>query len=582
MFETVLLLAIFFSGALISTQLVQLVHIPRVVGYLAIGIASRYVFLWLGNDVLLQETTWFAFQEIISFGLCLILFSIGVEFDTTQIRYLRGHIWKLSLAETIAVIVLVFLATWTAGRFGNVVAAIFLAIGAIATAPGATLMVLRQYKSKGPLTDHILAMTALNNMVSIVLFYAAFGILSATGLIHSERMEHGLIWGILLGTAISAGLGFLLGLLLSVLNSFLNRSEMILSFLAILLAISALSRPLGASMLIVSMFMGFAFANFSIQPHAFRRDVAALSMPLLVLFFVLAGFKLDLNHLVHLGWIGVAYVLARTIGKIGGAAGGIRWIGSGYHVPETLGTALLCQAGVVIGLGTYLCDHWGTAVGGVWQPSPEAQGVNTVILAAVTVFELTGPVLTKYATVQAGEVKAISLLERRAGNLHEVLTVLSRLSGILMPRSRRLAMMTDRTHTTGDLMRTNVETLNQSSGMVEVLRFVERSRLNQFYVLDPERRFVGRIDFQDLRNLMYNPMLAKVVNALDMANTNTPIVLVDQTLNSVFELFQCHNVDSLPVVNDAHERKFLGVIEQRDVLRALHRKVDGHIDDSCH
>ncbi len=577
MFEIILLLSALFAAAVIGAQLVQLVRIPRVVGYLAIGIMSRYVVLWLSDGVLPHETTWLAFQEIISLGLCLILFSIGVEFDATHIRHLRKHIWKLSLAETVVVIVLVFLATWAAGRLGNNVSAIFLAIAATATAPGATLLVLRQYDSKGPLTDHILAMTALNNIVCIVLFYVAFGIFSAMGLVHAERMEHGLVWGILLVTAISAGLGFFLGLLLSTLNSFLNRSEMVLSFIAILLAVSALSKSLGTSMLIVSMFMGVTFANFTIQPHAFRQDVVFLSMPLLVLFFVLAGFKLDLTHLAHLGWVGVAYVLARTIGKIGGAAWGVRWIGPQYHVPETFGTALLCQAGVVIGLGTHLFNHWGWTVDGVWQPSPEAQEVNTVILAAVTLFELVGPVLTKRATVQAGEVKAISLLERRGGSFHEVSTVLSRLRGMLISRSRGSAVIMDNMmHTTRDLMRTNVETLNQTSGMVEVLHFVERSRLNQFYVLDAERRFVGRIDFRDLRNLLFNPMLAKVANAFDMANTNAPVALADQTLDSVFELFQKHNVDSLPVVNDVDERRFLGVIEQRDVLRALHRKSNDH------
>lgn len=582
MLETFLLLATLFAAAVIGAQLAQLVRVPRVVGYLVMGIVLHYVITWLGGSVLPHETTRLAFQEIISFGLCLILFSIGVEFDAAQIRHVRGHIWKLSLVETVVVMVLVFLATWAAAGFGDSVAASFLAIGAIATAPGATLLVLRQYDAKGPLTDHVLAVTGLNNVVSIVLFYMAFGVFSATGVIHAEQMEHGMAWGILLGTAISAALGFVLGLLLSVVHSLLNRSETVLTFLAILMAISVLSKPLGMSMLILSMFMGIAFTNFTIQPDAFRRDVAFLSMPLLVLFFVLAGFKLDLSHLAHLGWVGVAYVLARAIGKIGGAAWGVRWIGPRYQVPESLGTALLCQAGVVIGLGKYLSDHWGHTVEGIWEPSPEAQGVNTVFLAAVTLFELTGPVFTKRATVQAGEVKAISLLEHRGGGVHEIATVLGRLRRLLTPRRREPAARADHTYTTRDLMRTNIETLDQTSQMVEVLRFVERSRLNQFFVVDAERRFIGRIDFRDLRNLMFNPVLAKVVNAFDMAKSNTPVAQADQTLEAVFELFQNHNVDSLPVVDDADQRRFLGVIEQRDVLRALHVGVDGHTGDPGH
>lgn len=587
MLEAVILLAGLLIAGVIGTRISQLTHLPRVVGYLLMGIAAHYLIDWIGNcfaplqDVP-RDLARQASVEVLSLGLCLILFSIGLEFDGRLIRHLRGHIWKLTLTETAVIIVLVFLGCWTAVGFKSIVAPVFLAIGAVATAPGATLLVLRQYEAKGPLTNHVLAMTGMNNLVSIVLFYVTFFIFAKVGWIHAESMEHGLVWGLLLATVVSALVGFLLGLCLSIIHAMLTRNEVILAFFAVLMAVSACAKPLGLNSLILCMFMGIAFTNFTIQPHAFRRDVAFLTTPLLVLFFVLAGFKLDLSQLGHVGWIGFAYVVMRIVGKIGGAKMGVRWIGPRYQVPENIGIGLLCQAGVIIGLGKFLSEHWGRMVDGEWVPHEDAYLIDTVILASVAIYELAGPIFTKRAAVQAGEVKAISLLERRSGGVHEVATVLGRLRRFLAFGGANSKATEKKTYTTRDLMRTNVETLEQMARMVDVLHFVERSRLNQFYVLDAERCFVGRVNFGDLRHLMFNPMLASVVNAFDMANTSAPVAVVDQPLEEILDLFHRHNVDSLPVVDNPEHRRFLGVIEQRDVLRALHVDESGESVDVGH
>ena len=114
------------------------------------------------------------------------------------------------------------------------------------------------------------------------------------------------------------------------------------------------------------------------------------------------------------------------------------------------------------------------------------------------------------------------------------------------------------------------------------LHFVEHSRLNHFYVVDNEGHFVGTINFKDLRNLMFNPMLAQMLTAYDMANTAPPLAYADQPLDELLNLFHKHDVGSLPVLENPESRRLLGVIEQRDVLRALHIAVTGEHEESGH
>lgn len=581
-----LLLAGVLVAAVIGIRLTRVVHVPRVVGYLVLGIALRISVQWAvgGADAfhqLLGEALPTA-ELFKSLALCLILFAIGTEFDAAHLKAVGHTLWKLTAAEAAAVGSGVLVAVWLVTRETVPVQGIFLATAAIATAPAATLHVLRQYEAKGAVTDHILAMTGLNNLASIVLFYVAFLLLAETGAIQVGKLEYGLFMALVLATVGSALLGFVLGLVLSMLCIAITRFESILAFFAIMLAISVTAAPLGLNALIICMFMGLTFTNFSIQPRRLRDDLVPLSGPILALFFVLAGFKLELSRLWQVGLVGVAFIAMRLGGKIIGARFGVQWAGLQYRVTPQIGLGMLCQAGVAIGLGKYLMEHWGREVNGAFVSDPGAEAVNTVIIASVAFFELIGPLGTKRTVVRAGEVKAVSLLARPGGSVREMSTVLKRLARLVSGRQAKTTEQPENVVTVRHAMRTNVETLNQGSSMVEVLHFVERSRFNHFFVVDDEGQFVGTIDFRDLRNLMFNPMMAHVLTAYDMANTAPAVALADQPLDDMLDLFHTHDVGSLPVIESHESRRLLGVVEQRDVLRLVHTNKTGEQVESEH
>jgi CBS domain-containing protein len=291
---------------------------------------------------------------------------------------------------------------------------------------------------------------------------------------------------------------------------------------------------------------------------------------------------LELGKLKDVGAIGLAFLLARATGKIAGAALGVKWIGPGHRVSKNLGLAMLCQAGVAIGVGRYLLGHWGRTVDGQFQADPGAEFINTIILASVVVFELTGPLVTKRTVVRAGEVKAVSLLSRPAGSLSQLNTIILRLCRALMPGKKARDAAQPGRLTSRHIMRTNIESLTDTAKMSEVLRFVEHSRLGHFYVVDNEGHFVGSIDFKDLRNLVFNPALNAMLTAYDMANTAPPVALAGQPLPEVLRTFHDHDVGSLPVIENPESRRFLGVIEQRDVIRALHVREDDEYDGAEH
>jgi CBS domain-containing protein len=560
--------------AVAGIQLTRMAHVPRVLGYLFFGIVLHWLLGVLITDDRMVEGL---IKEVgptsnmlKAIALCLIMFAIGTQFDGKHLRTLRNNLWKIVVCDVFFVGAAIFLAVWALHPEHNIFIAAFLAIAGVSTAPAATVHVIRQYGAKGPVSDHLIAMTGLNNLLAVTTFYVVFLLLADRGLISISEMKHPLGTALLLSTVGSAMLGFIFGLGLSIAHVILSRFESVMVFFAIVIGISSASPPIGLNALIFCIFMGIAFTNFSIQPQSLLADLQPLWGPILAMFFLLSGFKLDFGSLKIMGVVGIGYLLTRATAKIVGVWIGVKWAKPGESIKPDLGVALLCQGGVSIGLARYLMEHWGTMRDGRFEPAPEAYFVETVVLASVVIFEMLGSLTVKRAVVRAGEVKAVSLLSRPAGSLREVRTIMDRLMRSLHLRSTSTEDVSQDMLAVRHAMRTNVECLEDTQKMSDVLRFVEHSRLNHFYVVDSDGRFVGTIDFADLRNMMFNPIMAQMLTAYDMANTAPPLARPDQALRDVLAVFHEHDLGSLPVVDDAKTGRLLGIIEQRDVLRALH------------
>lgn len=562
-------------SALMGGYLAHWLRAPRVIGYLVAGlalqVAARHAF---GPEQAAELSRPLVLITDLTLGL--ILFTIGGVFEARRMKATRVTLPRISCLEIGLSGTFTALgcaaAAWTIPGMTlplSLTVGLLLGAAAVATAPAATYLVLHEYEAKGPTTDHLLGLVGLNNLVSIIGFFAVLLTCSWLGWIRMSGTESAPLWVDLLLVSVGSILfGVLLGLGLSFLHARLPLPELILVFFAILFLLTTgddyLREELGAafSPMVTALVMGAVFENLALDPRRFEQTLEAVSMPMFAVFFVLAGYNLHLEMLPAMKWLGVVYILARALGKLLGVWLGVRRYGTGVQVGGYAGLGLLCQAGVAIGLGASLQQFWHHEL---------ARTINTVILAAVAVYELAGPMLVKFVVVRSGEVKVSTLLRSALPALRSgpAVVLWQKILAFLPGRSER----TPAPHALNAklLMRTNVRCLPGNATLDEVLRFVERSRLHDFPVVDADRRLIGVLHFDRLRNLIYEPTFAHLVTAADLADELCPIALPETPLSDLMELFDQHNLGAIPVVEDPTGRRLAGLVEQRDALHALHR-----------
>jgi Kef-type K+ transport system membrane component KefB len=387
----ILSVGLILLAALVAGHLAQLARVPEVTGYLMVGLAIGPSAL----DLLSHENLkTLGFLSEVALGL--ILFSIGSIFEAATFRRVGRGVLRIMLFEATSAFLLVFLGLLGAGA--PVRLALLLGVIAMETAPATTLMVLHEYDARGPMTDRLLALIALNNMFVLL----AFGVVSAVltlaspggagWLVTGYRAAFGLVWS----TAGSIALGVLLGLLMDVWAARARESgeAMMLSMGVVLVAVGA-SRWLGLSPLFATLALGATLANASHHGDYMLKALGRADPPLYAAFFVLAGAELDLGNLGGLGVLGGVYVVLRVVGKVGGARLGMRGQAVPDHVRRQLGLCLISSSSLAVGLTIQ-----------VRAAFPDlASAVTGVALAAVLIFEIAGPMLTRRALLATGEAQ---------------------------------------------------------------------------------------------------------------------------------------------------------------------------------
>lgn len=389
----ILSVGLILMAALLAGHLAQLIRVPEVTGYLLVGVVIGPA----GFDLVSHDKlTTLGFLSEVALGL--ILFNIGSIFEATNFRQVGPSVVRVTLWEASLAFVLVFAVLTLSGI--RLPVALLLSVVAMETAPATTMMVLNEYDARGPMTDRLLALVALNNVYVLV----AFGVISA-GLILFEpsasgwgaaiyRATHGLFWS----TLGSVALGITLGLLMDLLASRAKESgeAMILSIGSVLIAVGA-SRALGLSPLIATLALGATIVNASAKGDLLLRALGRADPPLYAAFFVLAGAELQPSSVLGLGLIGVGYTLARTAGKIVGARIGLR----GQDVPPVvrrqLGFCLVSSSSLAVGLTIQIRSAF----------PAYAATVTGIVLAAVVIFEIVGPLLTRRALFATGEATTL-------------------------------------------------------------------------------------------------------------------------------------------------------------------------------
>lgn len=395
-------------AGLMLSRLAKAVSLPAVTAYLVAGVLiGPFLLGGLGIDGLGISHEQVAGLSIISdVALGFIAFSMGNEFRISQLRKIGKQATVIGIWQAVFTTILVdsFLIGlhFIMGDKFPLSAAIVLGAVATATAPAATLMVVKQYKAKGKLTDILLPVVALDDAVGLVVFAISFGIAksltSATISIASVVLEP------LLEVVLSLGLGFVMGIVFTHFEKFFHsrskRMAMSITFVLLTVGISLCKFEIGGihvgfSSLLSCMMLGTVFCNICDFSEELMDRADRWTAPILILFFVVSGAELDLSVFgdVAVIIIGVVYILSRSAGKCAGATMSAKWVKCDPKIVKYLGITLLPQAGVALGMAIK-----------AGELGAEGDIVRNITLFAVLVYEIVGPYLTKIALTKAGDI----------------------------------------------------------------------------------------------------------------------------------------------------------------------------------
>ena len=387
MLNTLTDLAIMIFAGMFCGRMVKHIKLPNVTGYLIAGLLiGPSVFGLLSGDFLEAITI------ISKVALGFIAFSIGNEFKMSYFKEVGLAPVIIACLESLFAVVFVFLGLLVSGQtvpFSLVLSAI-----AAATAPAATIMVIKQYRARGPVTKTLLSVVAIDDATALILFSLAVAIAQAvmgtTGSLTASLLSP--LWEI--GGALVAGgiLGFVFLIPLRFFRKPGNRLSLIVGFL---FAGLGLAQWLGLSDLLLCMAMGAVLANFSPDVNSLMNLCDGVTPPVFMIFFVASGAELQLSVLPAVGLIGGIYILLRVLGKIFGASLGGILCKCEKSVQRYLGPCLLPQAGVAIGLSLAAAEV-------VPQYAPQ---IRAVILCGTLIYELFGPAVTKLSLKKAGEIQ---------------------------------------------------------------------------------------------------------------------------------------------------------------------------------
>ena len=402
-------LAAALIGGLMLSRLTKKLGLPAVTAYLVAGLCLGPFLLGglnirgLGFNSLEQVES---LDVITNIALGFIAFTIGNEFRLRQLRATGVKAVTIGILQAVLTtllvdVVLIVLHVWFP-HIISVPGAITLGAIASATAPAATLMVVRQYKADGPLTRLLMLVVAIDDAVGLVLFSVSFGI--ATALAQGQVNVLAVVVEPLVEIVLSFGLGSLMGLLLNWVERFFHsrskRMTISVAFVLLTVGLSYLKFEVAGihcsfSLLLVCMMTGTIFCNICSTSEELMDRVDGWTMPLNILFFVISGSELDLAVVVHPVTIavGVVYILSRSAGKYFGAGLSCRLTRQPKIICDNLGITLLPQAGVALGMALAATSL------------PDGAMVRNVVLFAVLVYELVGPALTKRTLTAAGEIR---------------------------------------------------------------------------------------------------------------------------------------------------------------------------------
>lgn len=427
--NTLLSVSVALLAGLIMTRLFKPFKLPAVTAYLIAGVLiGPYCIGALGINGFGFDSmeAVHALSLVSEVALGFIAFSIGSEFRLEELKKTGKQAFVIGIVQAFVAalfvdVVLVGIHYMMPDKL-SISQAIVLGAIATATAPAATLMVVRQYKAKGPLTKLLLPIVALDDAVGLIVFAVSFGIAKTllSGQIDLVSIIVNPIVEILCSLILGAVLGWILTQLEKLFNSNTNRLNMTIAFVFLTASLSMLEFHIGPvhisfSSLLVCMMLGTIFCNICPLSHDLMERSDKWTSPLFALFFVISGAELELNVFLDVAivGIGVVYIAFRCLGKYLGSYFGAKATKCSPDICKYLGITLFPQAGVALGMCSIVAS----------SPDFGSQGalIRNITLFAVLIYELFGPVMTRQALMNAGEIKPMEqhVKDRRKIKLEE-------------------------------------------------------------------------------------------------------------------------------------------------------------------
>ena len=401
-------LSVALLAGLLLSRLAKKVQLPAVTAYLVAGVLiGPFVLGKIGIPGLgITSDQIEGFGLISDLALGFIAFSMGSEFRIAQLKKIGKQATFIGVFQALfttlvvdaALIVLHFIIPETF----TLESAIVLGAVATATAPAATLMVVKQYKAKGPVTDILLPVVALDDAVGLVVFAISFGIARSLGA--GSINATSVILEPILEVVLSLALGFVMGLLFTLCEKYFHsrskRMAVSVTFVMMTVALSSMSFEIGTvhigfSSLLACMMLGTVFCNICEVSEELMERADRWTTPVLILFFVISGAELELSVFadIMVVVIGAVYIISRSLGKYFGAGISAKMAKCNPNVVKYLGITLLPQAGVALGMAIKAIEL-----------GPEGAIVRNITLFAVLIYEIVGPFLTKVALTKAGDI----------------------------------------------------------------------------------------------------------------------------------------------------------------------------------
>ena len=403
-------LSIAMLAGLILSRLVKKIQLPAVTAYLISGIiVGPFVLGSIGIDGIgITANQLHGFSIVSDVALGFIAFAMGNEFRLAHLKNIGKRATVIGIFQAIftTVVVDAFLVVLHLMMPEKLTLSAAIVLGAVATAtaPAATLMVIKQYKAKGPLTETLLPVVALDDAVGLVVFAISFGVAKSINTGSVDVLS--VVLEPLLEVVLSLVLGTIMGGLFTLCEQYFHsrskRMAVSVTFVMMTVAISLLKFEIGGihvsfSSLLACMMLGTIFCNYCDVSEELMDRADRWTAPILILFFVISGAELDLSVFSDIAVIviGAVYIISRSIGKYFGAGISAQATKCSPNIIKYLGVTLLPQAGVALGMA-------GKAV----ELGPDGAIVRNITLFAVLIYEIAGPFLTKLALSAAGEIDA--------------------------------------------------------------------------------------------------------------------------------------------------------------------------------